>query len=159
MTLLLFFSDKVCATIKRKRRINMRKIYEKFNLYIYFVLPIILLLLHYFFVNYRQINILDTSSFSASNFEFVLTMLGVLLTIFGLMFTLPDNDYRKLMRKYKHEKIIFNTIFCGIISSLVFILLYFIESSIQIQELLFIIIFSEVTISTWWIFRTLKAIY
>ena len=100
----------------------MRKIYEKFNLYVYFIVPIFLLLLHYFFVNYRQINILETSSFAESNFEFVLTMLGVLLTIFGLMFTLPDNEYRKIMKKYKHEKIIFNTIFCGIVSSLMFMI-------------------------------------
>ena len=137
----------------------MRKIYEKFNLYVYFVVPIILLLLHYFFVNCRQINILDTSSFAENNFEFVLTMLGVLLTIFGLMFTLPNNEYRKLMKRYKHGEIIFNTIFCGIVSSLAFMALYFIETPVQIQEFLFIIIFSEVAISTWWIFRTLKAIY
>lgn len=136
----------------------MRKIYEKINLYIYLFVPLSLILVHHLLKIYFRMNLLNTNSFSDKSFEFVLTMLGVLLTIFGLMFTLPDNEYRKLMKKYNHDKIIFNTIFSGITSSLVFIILNFSEISTYGQEILFIIIFSEVTVSTWWIFRTLKAI-
>ncbi|MEG0601215.1 MAG: hypothetical protein RR494_13680 [Vagococcus sp.] len=136
----------------------MRKIYEKINLYIYLFVPLNLILVHHLLKKYFRMNLLNTNSFLDKSFEFVLTMLGVLLTIFGLMFTLPDNEYRKLMKKYNHDKIIFNTIFSGITSSLVFIILNFFEISIYGQEILFIIIFSEVAVSTWWIFRTLKAI-
>lgn len=136
----------------------MRKMYEKFNIYVYLFIPLILVSVHYLLVNYFHVNFLDTSSFSQRSFEFVLTMLGVLLTIFGLLFTLPDNEYRKMMKLYNHDKIIFNTIFSGIISSLIFMALYFFEISTYAQESLVIVIFSEVAISTWWIFRTLRII-
>ena len=136
----------------------MRLFYEKFNVYIYLIAPLLLILLHYILVNFAHTNILDTKNFSERVFEFVLTMFGVLLTIFGFIFTLPDNEYRKLMKKYKHDKIIYNTIFCCILSSLLFMTFYFMEIATFMQEILFIIIFSEVTIATWWIFRTLKAI-
>ena len=136
----------------------MRKIYEKINLYVYLFVPLSLIVVHHLLKKYLQMNLLNTNSFSDKSFDFVLTMLGVLLTIFGLMFTLPDNEYRKLMKKYNHDKIIFNTIFSGITSSLIFIILNFSEIATYGQEILFIIIFSEVAVSTWWIFRTLKAI-
>lgn len=136
----------------------MRKFYEKLNLHVYIIVPFVFVLLHYTLVYAAKINIFDNQSFSENSFEFVLTMLGVLLTILGLMFTLPDNKYRELMKRYNHDRIIYNSIFIGILSSMVFVFLYFIDISTFIQELMYVTVFSEVAISTWWIFRTLVVI-
>lgn len=134
----------------------MRWIYEKFNIYIYLIIPIFITSIY--FLCFKDFQLSKIQNYNQYNFEFVLTMLGALLTILGLMFTLPENNYRRLMKKYKHDEIINNTIFSGIISSLVFIVLLIIEVLPSIQEFLFITVICEVLIASWWMYRTLKNI-
>lgn len=109
-------------------------------------------------VKFNIYNLANSANYNNHKFEFVLTMLGSLLTIYGLMFSLPENKYRKLMRKYGHDKIINNTIFIGIISSIIFILLLLFDLFAVLQDLLFLVICSEVCIATFKIYFALKFI-
>lgn len=127
-----------------------RWIYEKFNLYIYIAIPTLIISIYLLFFKDAQLSEID--SYNQYKFEFVLTMLSVLLTILGLMFTLPENSYRKLMKKFKHDEIINNTIFSGVITSILFIILLIVELLPTIQEILFITVVCEVLIASWWIY-------
>ncbi|EHR38027.1 hypothetical protein HMPREF9708_00111 [Facklamia languida CCUG 37842] len=135
-----------------------RFIYEKLNIYIYIVVPVIVLPTYYL-LNKHTIFVLSTiSTYHEYKFEFVLTLLSVLLTVFGLMFSLPETKYRQLMRIYKHDEIINRTILIGILSCLIFSFLFLTEMLPKLQEYLFLIIFCETAISTVWIYMTLQAI-
>lgn len=136
-----------------------RKLYEKLNLNIYIIFPIIVVLIYLLLYILFDFQLSDFQNFNFYQFDCVLAMLIILLIVLGLIRLLPENRYRKMMRKYGHDKILYNTMFYGIVSSMSFIFVFFIDKTVIIQEFLFIIAFCETTIATIWILRTLRAIY
>lgn len=136
----------------------MRKIYEKFNIYIYLAVPSMVCLVYFLLSNYCIFDLEMIKKYQEHKFEVALSMLGVLLTVYGFMMSLPENNFRSLMRRYKHDEIINNTIFFGIMASLVFVILYLLELLPNIQDYVFIFFMSEVVIATTWIYKVLKYI-
>lgn len=159
----LLSNDKKCFYLlfvikyRQKGGNNMRKIYEKFNIYIYFIIPFVLCIGYALLTSNQTFDLNKINNYQEHKFEFVLTMLGALLTIYGFMISLPENKFRTLMRRYKHDEIINNTIFSGIIGSLIFIILYLLELLPNIQNYLFITLTTEVSIASVKIYMILRA--
>lgn len=135
-----------------------RKLYELINIRSYIIFPLLICSIYLFVNRESQYSISKLENYQIYGFEFVLTILGILLTLLGLMFSLPNNQYRHLMKKYKHDEIIFNTIFIGIAASIGFIILFFFDAFYKFQELLFIVIILELAISSYRVYKTLKFI-
>lgn len=102
---------------------NKTTIKEAFFIYLH-------VLLFIFVVFYSLINeiivktdFLAISAYKEFSMDICIGILSVLLTLLGLFLALPNTEYRRLMKKYNHDKIILNHIFCGSISSLIFIIL------------------------------------
>ncbi|MGF3114744.1 hypothetical protein ACQV2R_05120 [Facklamia sp. P12937] len=134
----------------------MRKVFEKVNVYIYFVIPFLVCLIYYFLMISNLLNLQAIDNYNNHKFDFVVTLLGTLLTIYGFMMMLPENKFRKALRIYKHDEIINNTIFIGILSSLIFILMYLIGYESWLHDLFFLVTISETTIATIKIFKILR---
>ena len=119
-----------------------RWIYEKFNIHIYIIIPSLLILLISRFANCIPTEVLQEHSIEVS-----LTFFGVFLTLMGILVAFPSSEKLALLQRYKHTQIVFLTLACGIISSLLLLisgLLKYHEYSLY----LFIIIITETVIAT-----------
>lgn len=119
-----------------------RWIYEKFNIHIYIIIPSLLILLIS-----RFANCIPTEGLQEHSIEVSLTFFGVFLTLMGILVAFPSSKKLALLQKYKHIQIVFLTLACGIISSLLLLisgLLKYHEYSLY----LFIIIITETVIAT-----------
>ena len=136
----------------------LRTLYEKFNIYIYIIVPAFLCSVYIILLLTGNFDLNCISNYTTHKFDFILAILSVLLTVYGFMLSLPENKFRSLMRRYKYDDIINNTIVIGILSALSFILLFLLETLGVVQDLLFITVSCEVVIATVWIYRILKHI-
>lgn len=119
-----------------------RWIYEKFNIHIYIVIPLLFILLIS-----RFANCIPTEGLQEHSIEVSLTFFGVFLTLMGILVAFPSSEKLALLQRYKHTQIVFLTLSCGIISSLLLLisgLLKYHEYSLY----LFIIIITETVIAT-----------
>lgn len=119
-----------------------RWIYEKFNIHIYIIIPSLLILLIS-----RFANCIPTEGLQEHSIEVSLTFFGVFLTLMGILVAFPSSKKLALLQRYKHTQIVFLTLTCGIISSLLLLisgLLKYHEYSLY----LFIIIITETVIAT-----------
>ena len=119
-----------------------RWIYEKFNIHIYIVIPLLFILLIS-----RFANCIPTEGLQEHSIEVSLTFFGVFLTLMGILVAFPSSEKLALLQRYKHTQIVFLTLACGIISSLLLLisgLLKYHEYSLY----LFIIIITETVIAT-----------
>lgn len=119
-----------------------RWIYEKFNIHIYIIIPSLLILLISHFAN-----CIPTEGLQEHSIEVSLTFFGVFLTLMGILVAFPSSKKLALLQRYKHTQIVFLTLTCGIISSLLLLisgLLKYHEYSLY----LFIIIITETVIAT-----------
>ena len=119
-----------------------RWIYEKFNIHIYIIVPSLLILLISHFTN-----CIPTEGLQEHSIEVSLTFFGVFLTLMGILVAFPSSKKLALLQRYKHTQIVFLTLSCGIISSLLLLisgLLKYHEYSLY----LFIIIITETVIAT-----------
>lgn len=119
-----------------------RWIYEKFNIHIYIIIPSLLILLIS-----RFANCIPTEGLQEHSIEVSLTFFGVFLTLMGILVAFPSSKKLALLQRYKHIQIVFLTLACGIISSLLLLisgLLKYHEYSLY----LFIIIMTETVIAT-----------
>ncbi|WP_025728477.1 hypothetical protein [Atopobacter phocae] len=99
------------------------EIYEHFNLYIYLILPTIVISLYFTATKLLEINLFNLELVDKHTLEISSILFGTLFTILGLYVTLPDNQSRKLMKHYGYDKIISRTLVIGILSSLLLIVL------------------------------------
>ena len=121
---------------------HCRWIYEKFNIHIYIIIPSLLILLIS-----RFANCIPTEGLQEHSIEVSLTFFGVFLTLMGILVAFPSSKKLALLQRYKHTQIVFLTLSCGIISSLLLLisgLLKYHEYSLY----LFIIIITETVIAT-----------
>lgn len=139
-----------------KRGKTMRTIYEKFNLYIYIIIPILICFVYYYGYSHGLIDLQLINNYRNYKFDFITTVLGSLLTIYGFMAMLPENNFRKMLRKFNHDKIINNTILIGILASLVFIILFMFDYETFFHDLLFLIATAETFLATIKIFNILR---
>ena len=119
-----------------------RCIYEKFNIHIYIIIPSLLILLISHFAN-----CIPTEGLQEHSIEVSLTFFGVFLSLMGILVEFPSSEALALLQRYKHIQIVFLTLACGIISSLLLLisgLLKYHEYSLY----LFIIIITETVIAT-----------
>lgn len=94
-----------------------RWIYEKFNIHIYIIIPSLLILLISHFTN-----CIPTEGLQEHSIEISLTFLGVFLTLMGILVAFPSSEALALLQRYKHIQIVFLTLVCGIISSLLLLI-------------------------------------
>lgn len=121
---------------------HCRWIYEKFNIHIYIVIPLLFILLIS-----RFANCISTEGLQEHSIEVSLTFFGVFLTLMGILVAFPSSEKLALLQRYKHTQIVFLTLACGIISSLLLLisgLLKYHEYSLY----LFIIMITETVIAT-----------
>lgn len=136
-----------------------RNIFEYFMLRIYIFAPLVTLLLYYLvLVLILNFNLSVISTFNETKIEISLTITSILLTIMGLFASLPNTEFRVMMKKYGHDKIINGTLFIGVISSLLLILFAVSEVCIKLQVLLFLISVTETFVASIWLYKTLKHI-
>ena len=112
-----------------------RWLYEKFNIYIYIIIPLSLILL------LKQYSL-----------EFSITFSVYFLCFLGALVTIPSSEALALLQRYKHIQIIFFTLAIGNICSL--LLLKYHEYSFYI----FITIITEAVIATIKMYRISKFI-
>lgn len=132
----------------------LRYVYEKFNIYIYAVIPTV------FVAGYLILNNRYGLHFPIANNHKLLFGFFLLALLFGLvvlMRSLPDDGrYRWLMRKYKHDQIIWRTLWVGLVASLLFVVTVVMNSYPILQDSLIIIAMMEAIISFCWMFVTVK---
>lgn len=133
-----------------------RYLYEKFNIYIYLLIPVFVMIFYVILRNNDLLNLQAISNYNNHKFDFVLTLLGTLLTVYGFMAMLPENKFRELLRKYKHDEILNNTVFIGVLSSMIFIVMFMLGFENIINDFMFLIALSETIIASFKIFRLLK---
>lgn len=141
-----------------KKKNIYRKIYEKFYLNIYIIVPLIVLFLYFISYIFLDFNLNDIVTYNENKIEISMTIAGILLTIMGLFTSLPDTEFRKLMKQFNHDKIINRTLFVGVLSSMFTVILSIIEKLIWIQSVLFIINITETIIASIWLYKTLMHI-
>lgn len=141
-----------------KKKNIFRKIYEGFYLNIYIIIPLIVLVVYIVSYFATDFNLNNIKTFNKNKIEISITIAGILLTIMGLFASLPNTEFRKLMKKYNHDKIINRTLFLGVIASLFTVILSVIERLILIQSILFIVAITETIIASVWIYKTLMYI-
>lgn len=135
-----------------------RTIYEKFNLYIYIIVPIIVLVTYLILNICFKFSLTDVKTLNEKIIDISLTLAGILLTILGLFLALPNTKFRELMKKYKHDMIINNTLIIGILTLLATTFLSAIEKFPNVTSILFLIGFTETIIASIWIYNILKHI-
>lgn len=135
-----------------------RTIYEKFNLYIYLIIPLLVLLAYLVCNVLFDFKLTEIKTLNKHIIDISLTLSGILLTILGLFLALPNTEFRQLMKKYNHDKIINNTLTIGILTMLATTLLSTIEKLPNIASLLFLIGFTETILASVWMHQTLKHI-
>lgn len=146
-----------CGILEKKGGAKMfRDIYEKINLYIYWIAPA-LVVSGYLILLYNNLFDLQTiHNYNAHKFDFVVNLLGTLLTVYGFMTMLPENKFRALLRHYGHDDILNNTIFIGTLSALVFSILFMLGVENSFQDILFLVVIVETTLATIKIFNILR---
>ena len=135
-----------------------RTIYEKFNLNIYIIVPLIVLLLYFVSDLLFGFNLADIKTYNENKIEISITISGILLTIMGLFTSLPNTKFRELMKKYNHDKIVNRTLLIGVLSSIFTVILSVSEKLIIIESALFIIGITETIIASIWLYKTLMHI-
>lgn len=124
-----------------------RWFYEKFNIYIYIIIPLSLILLLNDFNNDIFQEVLKQYSL-----EFSITFSVYFLCFLGALVTIPSSEALALLQRYKHIQIVFFTLAIGNICSL--LLLKYHEYSFYI----FITIITEAVIATIKMYRISKFI-
>lgn len=97
----------------------LRYVYEKFNIYIYAVIPT-LFVAGYLVLNNKyglHLQVMNNHKLLLGCFTFIL----LLSSLFLMKSLHDDGKYRRLMRKYKHDEIIWRTSLIGLVASLLFI--------------------------------------
>ena len=92
-------------------------------IFVYIHIILLLLIIAFYIINkfYFRINFSGIDSYTEYSMEICIGILSMLLTLLGLFTALPNTEYRKRMKKYKHDYIILNNIFFGSLSCIVFI--------------------------------------
>lgn len=126
----------------------LRKTFEKFCVNIYLILPAIVVGL-YFYLNRKDYIHIDPKY----NFELSIALFGVMFTVLGLYGSLPDSRFKDLLKKYKHNKIVYHSLFIGIVCSMFIVIFVITDFSVKIQNLLLLIAITETLISSYWIYR------
>lgn len=137
----------------------IRKVYEHLNLYIYLYIPVSLAVLYSVIVHITGNVFLLNDTFIDNSIEISLTILGILLTLLGLFAALPKTKYDEGMEKYGYYKIIFNTLFIGVLATIIHLITNLLSLSETLEVYLFIIYMSETVVATVWIYRILRLIY
>ena len=141
-----------------KRKNQRRKAYEKFCLNIYLIVPFLVVLLYFLICYLTEYNLSNSQNFNENKIEISITIAGILLTIMGLFTSLPNTKFRQLMKKYNHDKIINKTLFYGVMTSIITVILAVIEKMILAQSIFFIIAMTETVIASIWLYKTLMYI-
>lgn len=127
-----------------------RCIYELYNLYIYFTIPVVVVLFILFFIGFED---LPLEVFQNFKIEISLSLIGVLLTILGLFASLPDSNFLKLLKRYNHDTILYRTLLLGILSSAVVVALTLIGKFEKGQYIMLIVSLVETVIASIHIYR------
>lgn len=133
-----------------------RKLYEKINIYIYWVVPLLVSLVYLYLVSVGIFNLQATDNYNAYKFDFISNLLGTLLTVYGFMAILPENNFRRLLRKIGHDNILNRTVLIGVLSSLAFVTLFLIGFENTLHDILFLVAVTETVIATLKIFAILR---
>lgn len=141
-----------------KRKNTYRKIYEKFNLNIFIIAPLIVITLYFASYYLLDFNLSSIVTYNYYKIEISMAIAGILLMIMGLFTSLPSTNFRKLMKQYGHDKIIYRTLFFGVLSSLFTVLFAVAEVLVGAQSILFIISITETIIASIWLYSTLMHI-
>ena len=129
-----------------------RWLYEKFNIYIYIIVPLLLLLLSNSFKHYISKELLQEYSM-----EFSLTFSVYFLCCMGVLVTIPSSEKLVLLQKYKHIQIVFFTLAIGNISSLLLLVVGFLNYN-EYSVYLYITVIVETVIATIKLFNISKFI-
>lgn len=119
-----------------------RWLYEKFNIYIYIIIPLLLILLSNSFKHYISKELLQEYSM-----EFSLTFSVYFLCCMGVLVTIPSSEALALLQKYKHIQIVFFTLAIGNISSLLLLVVGFLNYN-EYSVYLYITVIVETVIAT-----------
>lgn len=136
-----------------------RSLKEYFNIYIYIIVPILIVAFYKFVLSgFSQFSEITNRLYEFSP-DIPLTFLGVLLTLLGLLTALPPSKYDEAMRKYKYYKIIFSSLAYGIFAALGHLMLFLLNIGESYQVFLFLVYISETLISTYWIYQITKLVF
>lgn len=142
----------------KKIKNGFRTLYEKVNIYIYIVLPIGILILYKFINCISGFNLMVINTYKENVLDISMALVALLLTIMGLFTSLPNTEMRELMKKYSHDKIINRTLFLGVLTSLLTLILSIIEKCLFLQSILFIVSIVETLVASIWLYKTLMYI-
>lgn len=112
-----------------KKQITLKEyifIYSHWNI---FVLVFAFWILSEYILN---LNFQNVKAYQDYSMDISIGFLSILLTLLGLFLALPNTNYRKLMKRYSHDKIILNNILFGSVSLILFIICSIIGLSISI---------------------------
>lgn len=129
-----------------------RWLYEKFNIYIYIIIPLLLILLSNSFKHYISKELLQEYSM-----EFSLIFAVYFLGCMGVLVTIPSSEKLVLLQKYKHIQIVFFTLAIGNISSLLLLVVGFLNYN-EYSVYLYITVIVETVIATIKLFNISKFI-
>lgn len=125
-----------------------RKCFEKFNIYIYFFIPAVVVTVYLLCKKIFNFNLNSLNTFNYEVINISLAFTGILLTLMGLFASLPNSEFIQLLKKYNHDKILYRTLFLGTISFFITILLSIFEVFSYLKPIFFLIGISESIIAS-----------
>ena len=129
-----------------------RWLYEKFNIYIYIIIPLSLILLLNDFNNDIFQEVLKQYSL-----EFSITFSVYFLCCMGILVAFPSSKKLALLQRYKHIQIVFFTLAIGNISSLLLLVVGLLNYN-EYSVYLYITVIVETVIATIKLFNISKFI-
>lgn len=120
----------------------MRWIYEKFNIYIYIIVPLIVVSLSSLFIQHIQKQGLQQHSVEIS-----LAFLGVFLTLMGILVAFPSSKRLELLQRYKYTQIAYLTLVFGIIFAIALLISALVEYH-EYSYYLFVALITETLLAT-----------
>lgn len=135
-----------------------RTLFEWFNLNIFIIVPLLSFIGYGTLVFSTDYSLINTPSFQNHKVEVFMSITGMLLTAMSIYITLPDTEFRELMSRYGHDRIMGGALFIGTMSSLIGLFFAVTDVLAHTQALLFILSVVETGIVSVWLFKIFKYI-
>lgn len=125
-----------------------RILYEKINIYVYCIIPLIVISLYLIISRLLDFDLNKIQTFNGEIINISLTLTGVLLTLMAIFASFSNSEFIKYLKEYKHEIIFYRTIFCGIVFLLITIIISVMEILTVLKPIFFLAGFTETIIVT-----------
>lgn len=132
----------------------MSDLIENIIAYAYIIAPSLFIIIYLILKETIHLNIDEEFNSNVINISGVLS--GFLFSSLGIIMSLPDNKFTRALREYNYMEIIYKTMFIGIVSLIMTLILGLFKVLSSLKTILFIIGLSETLLSSYYIYKVTK---